>query len=114
MGSIFEPAGRDVVRDLQQRLELVDRLLRLADEHVDPRELVLHVGAVPGILRDWSERDAALDLPDRLLFPAEVRQREAESGVELSILGRSAKLLLEGFPGLLRVGAHVAASPLKE
>ena len=36
-----EPPGREIVRDLQQRLQLVERLVGLADQDVDPGELVL-------------------------------------------------------------------------
>src|SRR5262249_3679624 len=39
VGIDLEPTGREVVRDPQQGLELVERLLRLAHEHVDPSEL---------------------------------------------------------------------------
>src|SRR5262249_14175591 len=95
----LQPAGREVVRNSQQRLESVEGLLRLADENVDPHELVPQVG-------NRDEGDAALTLPDRLLFPTEVRQREAEKNVALCIVGRCAKLLLVGLPGLLGIGVH--------
>ena len=62
-GSILSHAGREVVRDLEQRLELVQRLVRLAHQDVDPRELVLVVRAPVGVLRD--RRPAQPDLPSR-------------------------------------------------
>ena len=39
-----EPPRREIVRRPEQRLEPVQRLLRLADEDVDPGELVLQYG----------------------------------------------------------------------
>lgn len=41
VGVDLEPAWRQVVWDLEQRLEKVERLLRLAGGDVDPDELVL-------------------------------------------------------------------------
>src|SRR5215831_16303009 len=68
-----EPAGREVVRDLQKRLEPIERLLRFSGENVDPHELVLQVAADHGVLRYGHDGNAALALPDRFLLPAEVR-----------------------------------------
>ena len=79
----------------------------LADEDVDPRELVLEIGAAVRILRHGQERDAALSLPDRFVLSPQIRQREAEEDVALRILGSRAKLLLEGLSRLLGVGPHV-------
>ena len=39
-----EPAGREIVGHLEQRLQPVERLLRLPDQDVDADELVLQVG----------------------------------------------------------------------
>src|SRR5919108_1817788 len=47
-----EPAGREIVRNPQQGLELVERLVRLADQHVDPRELLLHVWPLDAVFAD--------------------------------------------------------------
>src|SRR5262249_61203701 len=72
----LQPAGREVVRDLQQRLELVERLLRLAGENVDSRELVLHVWTLDSILRHRLERGASQTLPDRFVPAAQIRERQ--------------------------------------
>src|SRR5262249_15575592 len=81
VGVDLQPAGRKVVRDLQQRLELVESLLRLASENVDPDELVLIVGTEVGILRDRRQSDASQALPDRLLLPIQVGEGETEGDV---------------------------------
>ena len=39
----LEPAGRQVIGNLEQGLQLVERLLGLADEDVDAPEIVLEV-----------------------------------------------------------------------
>src|SRR6266404_5734635 len=44
VGVDAKPAGREEVGGPQQRLELVERLVRLAGHDVDPGELVLDVG----------------------------------------------------------------------
>src|SRR5207249_2805009 len=57
VGIDLEPAGREVVADLEQWIEMVQRLLRLANEDVDPGKLVLQVGPVEGALRDRHQCD---------------------------------------------------------
>ena len=44
-----EPAGREVVRDPNQWLDLVERLLRLTHEHGDTGKLVLEVPRIEGV-----------------------------------------------------------------
>ena len=46
-------------------------------------------------------------------FRPEVRQRQAEEAVTLGVIGRRAKLLLEGLPRLLGVGAYVCRVALQ-
>src|SRR5206468_10792716 len=111
-GIDFQPAGREVVRDLEQRLELVERLLRLAHENVDAHELVLVVRAADAVLRHRTESDPTLTFPDRFFFPTEVCQRHAELDVARRITGCRAKLLLEGLPDLFGVGTNVCGIAL--
>src|SRR2546427_3244575 len=94
----LQPLRREIIGDLEQGLELVERLLRLVRDDVNPRQLVLNVGAGGGVSRDRHARDAALTLPDCLSLPAQVGKREAERGVKSLTAGRRAQLLLEGEP----------------
>src|SRR4029077_1275091 len=73
-----EKAGRQVVRQLEQRLEQIERLVQFAGEDVNPDELMLHVRAGERILTDGQELDTALPLPDRVRFAAQYRQSESE------------------------------------
>ncbi len=57
-GIDLEPAGREIERDLEQRLEQVQRLLLLAQEHVRPHRLQLDVRTSVGVLRDRRQRHA--------------------------------------------------------
>src|SRR5215207_2234594 len=50
VGVDLEPPGRQVVRHFEQRLELVERLVRLAYQKVDAGKLVLNVRADVGII----------------------------------------------------------------
>ena len=50
LGSMRSQAGREVVGDLQQRLQEVQRLLVVSHEDVDPHDLVLDVRAWKGCL----------------------------------------------------------------
>src|SRR5215210_5823319 len=54
-GVNFKPARRQVVRDLEQRLKLVEGALGLAHEQVDAIELVLGVGPTVRVTRDRRE-----------------------------------------------------------
>src|SRR5690242_10346097 len=74
-------AGRQVVRQFEQRLELVERFLRLPHEQVDPHQLMLHVRAGEGILADGQELGAALPLADRVCLAAQYCQSESEQRV---------------------------------
>src|SRR5713101_2944958 len=78
VGIDAEQAGRQVVRQLEQRLQLIERLLRLAHEEIDPDELMLHVRAGERILADGQELDAALPLSDRVRLSAQHCQSESE------------------------------------
>src|SRR5438876_7862518 len=53
-----KPARREQVGDPEQRLQLVEGLLRLTYQEVDAHQLVLIVGAVVGILADRHQREA--------------------------------------------------------
>ena len=98
----LEPAGREIVWDLEQRLELVDRLLRLTHEEVDAHELVPDVRPVRRLFGERRERYGALALAHRLGFAAQVGQRQPVERVELGVLGRPPELLFKGESG--RVG----------
>jgi hypothetical protein len=41
-----KPPRREIAGDLEQRLELIERLLGLAHQDIDPPQLVLDVGPV--------------------------------------------------------------------
>src|SRR5262249_8351961 len=101
-----QEAGRDdVVRESQERLENIDRLLRLADEAVDPRQQLQHVRSVESLAGDRPEGAPALPFPNRLVSPAEVGERQAEVGAKRGVLRRSPDLLLESLSRFLRVAA---------
>ena len=72
-----QPPRREVVRDPEQRLELVQRLLRLASHDVDPdaagARMVGAVSARPTMI--GRKGDAPLALPDRVGLAAEIGQR---------------------------------------
>src|SRR4051794_8732524 len=57
-----EPAGREVVGDLEQRLQPVHRLVRLTDEDVDPHQLELVIWAAYRIFAERIEGDSAFSL----------------------------------------------------
>ena len=63
LGSILSQAGERST-GFSERLELVERLLRLAHQDVDSRELVLNVGALHRVFREGPQRDAAI--PSRI------------------------------------------------
>ena len=94
-GIDFEPAGREVIRHPEQRLELVERLLRLSDQQVDAHEVVLEVGPYEGVPADGHDRDRALPFLDRLRLPAQVGQGHTQVGMALGVLGCRAELLLK-------------------
>ena len=94
-----EPAGREIVRHPEQRLELVERQVRLAGEQVDPRELQLIVGPEVGVAADRHQRHAALPLPNRVRLPPQIRQREPEQRMALPVVWRRPALRLEREPG---------------
>ena len=77
-GVDLEPAGREVVRDLQEGLELVERLLRLADEDVDSLRVGLKVGPPTAFFATGMSATPRSSLPDRLFLSAEVRECQAE------------------------------------
>src|SRR4029450_6130769 len=66
-----KPPGREKVRDLEQRLELVERLPRLAGDDVDPRELVLHVGTPQSVAGHRVEAHGTPTRPDPRLLTRE-------------------------------------------
>src|SRR5262249_16251446 len=106
-GVDLEPTGRKEVRHLQQRLELVERLVGLAGKHVDPSELVLEVGPCVSILGHGEKLDAPQALPDGLILAAQIRERETEKDAPLCVVGSCTKLLLDGLARLLGVSAHI-------
>src|SRR4029079_17332746 len=78
---------------------LVQCLLGLTDEEVDPNELMLDVGAVICIAADGPQRDAALAFLDRLALPPHIGQDQAPEDMPLAVSGSSSKLLLQRAPG---------------
>src|SRR2546428_11921114 len=76
-----QPAGREVVGNLQQPFKLVQRLLRLSREYVDPRELMVEVGPKVGVLANRQQRHAVLGLAYRIWPPSHKRPCEAQHDV---------------------------------
>src|ERR1700674_5665474 len=109
-GIDLEPARSEVVRNLEQRLELDEGLLRLAKEDEDTSQLMLHVGTVIGVGRDGKQRDTSLALTNSIRLSAEVCERGAQQDVQLPVVGRGAQLILESDPG--RVGIEPCASAI--
>jgi hypothetical protein len=56
VGVDAEPPRREIVGNLQQRLQLVQRLLGLAHHQVDPGELMLAIRPIQGVLLDRIQR----------------------------------------------------------
>jgi putative ubiquitin-RnfH superfamily antitoxin RatB of RatAB toxin-antitoxin module len=77
VGIYPKPTPRKDVWHPEERLEVVERLLGLADEDVDPDQLVLNVGAEVGILTDGPELHRALAISDGLRLPAPEGLRQA-------------------------------------
>src|SRR6185437_3337311 len=75
----LEPGGREIVRDLEQRLQLVERLFVLARQKVDPDELMLQVGSGIAVLRGRDQLHRAPAFPDRIGLAAQVGQRAPEN-----------------------------------
>src|SRR5256885_7359272 len=76
-----QPAGGEVVGNLQQPFKLVQRLLRLSREHVDPRELMVEVGPNVCVLANRQQRYAVLSLAYRIWPPSHKGQRETQGDV---------------------------------
>ena len=93
-----EPPAREVVRDLQQRLQQVQGLLEFAHEEINPHQLVLVVGAAVGVATDGQERESPLTLSDRLRLPAQLSQGQAVEHMLLRIVRRGPKIFLEAEP----------------
>src|SRR5882762_12015967 len=77
-GIDLQPPAREIVRHLEQRLEAIERLLRLVREDIDPHELVLKVRTEVRIARDRPQRDRALTFPFRLDVAAKIGERQGE------------------------------------
>src|SRR5690242_1932105 len=90
-----EPAGREIERHPEQRLELIERELRLADQDVGPGQLELDVSAVVSVAADRHQLDASLSFPQRLGLAAQVPQGDAEDGMALPVVRVRPDLLLE-------------------
>src|SRR5262245_23182681 len=73
-----QPAGREVVRDLQQRLQEVERLLAVPHQDVDPHDLVLDVRVLGRLPLDPPERRTPLCLADRLVLAAQMGERQPQ------------------------------------
>src|SRR6185503_8482992 len=86
VGVDLEPAGREIARDLEQRLEVVERLLGLAHHEVDAGELVLDVRSDVGVAADRKERHGVLTFLDRGRFAPQVGIEKTEERVELRIV----------------------------
>ena len=97
-----------MIRNLEQRLELIERLLRLAHEQVDPDQLQLDVRAAEGVLRDRIQLHALEPLADGLVLPAEIGEHDTPERVELRVVRRRPQLLLE--VDARRVGVRAGAS----
>jgi hypothetical protein len=69
--------------------QLIQGLLGLADQQVDPGEQLLDVGSEIRILSHGLQRDPTFSLTYRLRLSPRIRQREAEQGVRLSSSGAS-------------------------
>src|SRR6266404_2392461 len=67
-----EPAGRQIVGNPEQRLDLVEGFVWLTHQDVDPGELVLDVRGLESVLRDRAQLDAALALANGVLLPPQV------------------------------------------
>ena len=106
-----EPAGRKVVGDLEQRLELFDGALQLTDKQIDAYELVLNIGAHNTAATEGNELRSMLALANRFRLFSQIGQREPEQGVQLGILRRRQQLLLIGQPGRIGICARHRASP---
>jgi hypothetical protein len=90
-----EPPGREVERDPEQRLELVQGQRRLTGQQIDPDQLELHVRAQEGIAVDREQLDPAPPLANRLRLPSQVGQRQPEQHVALPVVGGGVALRLQ-------------------
>ena len=92
LGSNLEPARRQVVWNLEQGLQLIERQIGLADQEVDSRELVLTVKPTYAVV---TERNASLALPDSCCLETLVRQRQTEQASRFRIAWSTADLRRE-------------------
>src|SRR5215208_2805197 len=90
-----EPPGREVERNSEQRLELVEGLVRFAGQEIDPDELELEIGAEEGVALDREQLDPPPALANRLRLPSQVGERHAQNHVALGVLGLGPALRLE-------------------
>src|SRR5687768_13285184 len=88
-----KPAGREIVRDLEQRLEMIERPLGLAEQDMDPGELMLRVWPVLGVAADGEEVAAAFPRANRVGPAPQIGQCHAERRMRLGIVR-----LLHGLP----------------
>src|SRR4051794_18583617 len=96
-----EPPGREIVGNLEQRLQLLDGFVVFPGQGVDPCQQMLIVCAAVGILRDRLQGDAALTLLDGLRLVARERQHQPVERVRLRIVGRVSELrLIPDTPGV--------------
>src|SRR5919112_5238455 len=94
-----KPAGRDEEGHLEQRFQRLDGLSPPAGHGVDPRQVQLAVA--PGVFIQSRAllRERLLGRRDRLVIPAEVRQRKAEQRKVLTVARAPADHPLETGPG---------------
>ena len=81
-----KPPGREVVRHLEQRLQLVHRLVRLTRDGVDARELVHEIGTHVPVARHGHQRHRPISFPHGVCLPAQVGEHQAEEDASLRIV----------------------------
>jgi hypothetical protein len=93
----------------EQRLQLIQGLLGLADQQVDPGELLLDIGSEIRVLSHRLQRDPTFSLTYRLRPSPRIRQREAVQGVRQSAVRR----LLDNLFVLRKRGIGIDPRPLR-
>jgi hypothetical protein len=82
-----EPSRRQIERNVQQGLELVERLVGLAAHQVDPDQLELHVGTQEAVALHREQLDRPPAFAYRFLLLSEEGQRQPQQRVTLPVLG---------------------------
>src|SRR5262249_48363768 len=104
-----EPPRREPIGNLEQRLEQIERALRLPCGDVDPDQLKLSVGPSERVPRAGIQLEPPKSLADSFGLTAEIGEYQTLERVKLGTIRRLAQALLEGGARRVGIGARAEA-----